>query len=74
MIVYAILFVGADLLLIYLLSELRVALVWKAYHELHDKYMALSKAYEKELDEHTEAINSWTEFLKKLNVEVEEPK
>ena len=70
--VWAVLFVGADLLLIYLLSELRVALIWKAYYELHDKYMALSKAYEKELNEHTAAINSWTEFLKKLNGE--EPK
>ena len=72
--VWGILFVGADLLLIYLLSELRVRLIWKAYHELYDKYMALSEAYEKELDEHTEAIISWTEFLKKLNVEGEETK
>ena len=72
--VWAVLFVGADLLLIYLLSELRVALIWKAYHKLYDKYMALSKAYEKELDEHTESINSWTEFLKRLNVENKEKK
>ncbi len=65
--VWAVLFVGADLLLIYLLSELRVRFILKAYYELHDRYMALSEAYEKD-------INSWTEFLKKLNVEGEETK
>ena len=74
MIVFALLFVGADLLLIYILSEIRVVLVWKAYHKLQDDYLALYEAYEKELDEHTAAINRWTEFLKKLNVEGEETK